>query len=180
MFSETTNYDPSSPYSASKASSDHLVRAYYKTYGLPITISNCSNNYGPYQHGEKLIPTVINNLLNNKKVPVYGNGNNIRDWLYVEDHCRALEKILLDGKVGETYCIGGGSEISNLELVKKIIKIMGKKENLINFVKDRPGHDKRYAIDWNKIKKELNFEPIYSMEDGLRKTVEWYSCKLRA
>ena len=174
-FNETTPYDPRSPYSASKAGSDHLVRAYYHTYQLPITITNCSNNFGPYHHPEKIIPLAITNLLENKKVPIYGDGLHVRDWLYVEDHCRAIDRVLADGKIGETYCIGGLThDINNLEVVKKIIALMGKDESLIEFVKDRPGHDRRYAIDWSKIKNELGWEPKYDFDTWLGKTIEWF------
>lgn len=174
-FSENTPYDPHSPYSASKAGSDHLVRAYYDTYGLPVTISNCANNYGFYHFPEKLIPLAITNLLEGKKVPVYGDGLNVRDWLFVVDHCRAIEAILLRGRVGETYCIGGlWQDISNLDLVKMILKIMGKSEDQIEFVSDRPGHDRRYAIDFSKIQNELQWEPSVTLEEGLRQTIEWY------
>lgn len=174
-FSERTNYNPRSPYSASKAGSDHLVMAYHHTYNLPVTISNCSNNFGPYHFPEKLIPLVITNLLENKKVPVYGDGLYVRDWLYVEDHCRAIDLILQKGKVGQTYCIGGLSEdINNLEIIKRIIKLLGKDESAIEFVKDRPGHDRRYAIDWSKIKNELGWHPLHSFDEWLEKTVEWY------
>src|SRR5579872_736665 len=158
-FNESTRYSPHSPYSASKAGSDHLVRAYADTYGLPITITNCSNNFGPYQFPEKLIPLAITNLLEHRKVPVYGDGLYVRDWLHVEDHCRAIERVLIDGKVGETYCIGGlrkeSKDINNLEVVKKILALLGKDESYIEFVKDRLGHDRRYAIDWSKINHEL-------------------------
>ena len=174
-FNETTPYDPRSPYSASKAGSDHLVRAYYHTYQLPITITNCSNNFGPYHHPEKIIPLAITNLLENKKVPIYGDGLHVRDWLYVEDHCWAIDRVLADGKIGETYCIGGLThDINNLEVVKKIIALMGKDESLIEFVKDRPGHDRRYAIDWSKIKNELGWEPKYDFDTWLGKTIEWF------
>lgn len=174
-FDENTPYDPHSPYSASKAGSDHLVRAYYDTYGLPVTISNCANNYGFYHFPEKLIPLAITNLLEGKKVPVYGDGLNVRDWLFVVDHCRAIEAILLRGKVGETYCVGGlWQDISNLDLVKMILKIMGKSEDQIEFVSDRPGHDRRYAIDFSKIQNELQWEPSVTLEEGLRQTIEWY------
>lgn len=174
-FSENTPYDPHSPYSASKAGSDHLVRAYYDTYGLPVTISNCANNYGFYHFPEKLIPLAITNLLEGKKVPVYGDGLNVRDWLFVVDHCRAIEAILLRGRIGETYCIGGlWQDISNLEVVKMILKIMGKSEDQIEFVTDRPGHDRRYAIDFSKIQNELQWEPSVTLEEGLRQTIEWY------
>jgi dTDP-glucose 4,6-dehydratase len=180
-FTESTPYAPSSPYSASKAASDHLVRAYYRTYGLPITISNCSNNYGPYQHPEKLIPTVIRSCIKQKSIPVYGNGSNIRDWLFVEDHCRAIYAILTAGKIGETYNIGGESEQDNLSLVKMICKLMDKKipagkphEKLITFVTDRPGHDRRYAIDNTKITSQLHWKPIHNLEDGLTATIEFF------
>ena len=174
-FNERTNYDPRSPYSASKASSDHLVRSYFHTYGLPITITNCSNNYGPYQFPEKIIPLAITNLLEGKKVPIYGDGLYIRDWLYVDDHVRAIEAVLANGKVGETYLVGGMTEdISNLDLVKRIIRILGKSESDIEFVKDRPGHDRKYAVDWSKIKKELGWEPEHDFDTLLAKTVDWY------
>jgi dTDP-glucose 4,6-dehydratase len=174
-FNEKTPYNPRSPYSASKASSDHLVRAYYITYGLPITISNCSNNYGPYQFPEKLIPLAITNIIEGKKVPIYGDGLYVRDWLYVEDHCKALDLILHKGKVGETYFIGGLTEdIPNIEVVRKILKIMGKDESCIEYVKDRPGHDRRYAIDWSKINRELSWKPEVDFDTGLKLTVDWY------
>ncbi|MBI3980825.1 dTDP-glucose 4,6-dehydratase [Candidatus Microgenomates bacterium] len=174
-FSERTNYNPRSPYSASKAGSDHLVRAFYHTYGLPTTITNCSNNFGPFQHPEKLIPLAITNLLEGKKVPVYGKGNQIRDWLYVEDHCRAIETVLQKGEAGQTYCVGGLTEdILNLEVIKLIIKLLGKSEEEIEFVKDRPGHDEKYSIDWSKIKNELGWKPLHSFEEWLKITVEWY------
>lgn len=174
-FNEKSNYNPRSPYSASKAASDHLVRAYHITYGLPITISNCSNNFGPYQFPEKFIPLAITNILEGKKVPVYGDGLYVRDWLYVEDHCRAIDLILQNGKIGETYFIGGlTNDISNLEVIKKILKIMGKDENVIEFVKDRPGHDRRYAIDWSKINKELGWKPEHNFDEYLEMTIKWY------
>jgi len=173
-FNENTKYDPRSPYSASKASSDHLVRSYFHTYYLPITISNCSNNYGPYHFPEKLIPLVITNLLEGKKVPVYGDGLQVRDWLYVEDHCRAIDLIIHKGTLGETYCIGGASERENIWIVKKIIELLGKDESSIEYVKDRAGHDRRYAINFSKIKNELGFEPTVSLEEGLKRTVEWF------
>ncbi|NMC51809.1 dTDP-glucose 4,6-dehydratase [Candidatus Kuenenbacteria bacterium] len=174
-FNEKTAYDPSSPYSASKAGSDYLVRAYFKTFGLPATITNCSNNYGPYQHREKFIPTIITSLLQDKKVPVYGDGKNVRDWVYVDDHCRAIALILEKGRAGETYCIGGmNDDVNNLEIVRKILAILGKGEEYIEFVKDRPGHDRRYAIDWSKAKSELGYEPRFGLDEYLRKTVEWY------
>jgi dTDP-glucose 4,6-dehydratase len=175
-FNENTPYNPSSPYSASKAASDHMVRAYWHTYGLPVTISNCSNNYGPYQFPEKLIPLFITNLLEGKKVPLYGDGMNIRDWLYVEDHCEAIDLIIHKGKIGETYCIGGNSEKPNLEIAQKIIKLVlgSEASKWIEFVKDRPGHDQRYAIDFSKIKNELGWQPKVSFEEGLKKTIKWY------
>ncbi len=175
-FSERTQYNPRSPYSASKASSDHLVRSYHHTYGLPITVTNCSNNYGPYQFPEKLIALAITNILEGKKVPVYGDGLHVRDWLYVEDHCRAIELVLDKGKIGETYCVGGLSrDINNLTVVKKILAIMGKSEEAIEFVKDRPGHDRRYVINWSKIKRELGWEPAHDFDTWLGRTVEWYA-----
>ena len=173
-FNEKTPYDPRSPYSASKASSDHLVRAYYHTHGLPITISNCSNNYGPYQFPEKLIPLFVTNLIEGKKVPVYGEGKNIRDWIHVEDHNRGVEKIIEAGKIGETYCLGGGNEKTNLEITQKILSLMGKGEEMIERVADRLGHDLRYAIDYSKAESELNWRPLISFEEGLEKTVQWY------
>lgn len=178
-FNELTVYDPRSPYSASKAASDHLVRAFYHSFGLPITISNCSNNYGPYQSPEKFIPRIITNLLTGQKVPVYGDGLYVRDWLYVEDHCRAIELILMNGRIGETYCVGGMTEnINNLTLTKTILEIMGKDESQIEFVADRPGHDRRYAVDWGKIKRELNWEPQYDFKEALKLTVAWYQNNL--
>lgn len=181
-FKETTPYDPRSPYSASKASSDHIVRAYFHTFGLPIVISNCSNNYGPNQFPEKLIPLMIINIRNNKPLPVYGKGENIRDWLYVEDHANAIELVFNSGKIGETYNIGGENEWHNITLVKKICEIMdvklnrpnGTSEKLITFVKDRAGHDLRYAIDCSKIKKELGWKQQVDFETGLQKTIDWY------
>jgi dTDP-glucose 4,6-dehydratase len=175
IFNEQTLYSPRSPYSASKAGSDHLVRAYYHTYNLPITISNCSNNFGPYQFPEKLIALAITNLLEDKKVPVYGDGLYVRDWLYVEDHCRAIDLILEKGKIGGTYCIGGLTEdVSNLSILQKIIKLLGKSEDSLEYVKDRPGHDRRYALDWSKIKNELGWKPLFSFDEWLEKTVKWY------
>ncbi|OFE44487.1 dTDP-glucose 4,6-dehydratase [Acinetobacter towneri] len=183
LFTETTSYAPSSPYSASKASSDHLVRAWYRTYGLPVIVTNCSNNYGPYHFPEKLIPLVILNALDAKPLPVYGNGQQIRDWLFVEDHARALYKVVTDGVVGETYNIGGHNEKQNIEVVKTICKILDELkpqangqayESLITFVKDRPGHDLRYAIDATKIQNELGWTPTETFETGIRKTVQWY------
>lgn len=174
-FNDQTPYNPRSPYSASKAASDHLVRSYHTTYNLPITISNCSNNFGPYQFPEKLIPLAITNIIEGKKVPIYGDGLYVRDWLYVEDHCKAIDLILNKGQVGQTYLIGSQTEdISNLEIIKKIIKIMGKDESVIAYVKDRPGHDRRYAIDWSMIKKELGWQPESDFETSLVKTINWY------
>lgn len=174
-FNELTRYDPHSPYSASKAGSDHLVRAYSDTFGLPITITNCANNYGPFHFPEKLIPLAITNLMEEKKVPVYGDGLYVRDWLYVEDHCRAIDLVLQKGKIGETYCVGSlTQDVNNLEVVKKILKIMEKDESMIEYVKDRPGHDRRYAIDFSKIKNELGWEPKYSFDEWLEITVKWY------
>ncbi|WP_145924924.1 dTDP-glucose 4,6-dehydratase [Syntrophotalea acetylenivorans] len=184
LFTEETPYDPRSPYSSSKASSDHLVSAYHHTYGLPTLITNCSNNYGPYQFPEKLIPLIINNALNGKVLPVYGDGKNVRDWLYVVDHCTAILKVLKKGHLGETYNIGGNNEKQNIEVVQTICDILddqaaplpeGKpRRSLITFVKDRPGHDRRYAIDAGKITKELGWEPSVTFEEGIRKTVKWY------
>jgi dTDP-glucose 4,6-dehydratase len=175
IFNERTLYDPRSPYSASKAGSDHLVKAYYHTYNLPITISNCSNNFGPYQFPEKLIALAITNLLEGKKVPVYGDGLYVRDWLYVEDHCRAIDLILEKGKIGETYCVGGLTEnLSNISILQKIIKLLGKTDESLEYVKDRPGHDRRYALDWSKIKSELGWEPLRDFDEWLEKTVNWY------
>ncbi len=174
-FSEQTQYDPRSPYSASKAGSDHLVRAYFVTYGLPITITNCSNNFGPYQFPEKLIPLTITNLLEGKKVPVYGDGLYTRDWLFVGDHCRAIEMVLENGKIGQTYLVGGMTElVPNIEVVKKILSIMGKSDDMIEFVKDRPGHDRKYDVDWSKIHKELGWQPQFDFDTYLLKTIEWY------
>jgi len=174
-FSERTPYDPKSPYSASKAGSDHLVRAYYHTFGLPITITNCSNNFGPYQFPEKYIPLAITNILEGEKVPVYGDGKNVRDWLYVEDHCRAIDAVLTRGKIGETYCIGGVTrDINNLEVVNLILKKMGKDGSQIEFVKDRLGHDRKYAMDWTKLHDELGWSPQHDFEDWLTKTIDWY------
>ena len=183
LFTESTSYAPSSPYSASKASSDHLVRAWHRTYGLPVIVTNCSNNYGPYHFPEKLIPLVILNALDAKPLPVYGNGQQIRDWLFVEDHARALYKVVTEGVVGETYNVGGHNEKQNIEVVKTICKILDELkpqangqtyESLITFVKDRPGHDLRYAIDATKIQNELGWTPTETFETGIRKTVEWY------
>lgn len=182
MFTEETPYDPRSPYSASKASSDHLVRAYHHTYKLPIVISNCSNNYGPFQFPEKLLPLSIHNIKNNKPIPIYGKGENVRDWLYVIDHARAIDMIYHDGKNGETYNIGGNNEWKNIDLIHTLCKIMDKKlnrepgtcEKLITFVKDRAGHDLRYAIDSSKLQKELGWKPSLQFEEGMEITVDWY------
>ena len=174
-FNDNTPYNPHSPYSASKASSDHLIRSYATTYNLPTTISNCSNNFGPYQFPEKLIPLAITNIIEEKKVPVYGDGLYVRDWLFVEDHCKAIDLILRKGKIGETYLIGGLTEdISNIDIIKKILKIMGKDESQIEFVKDRPGHDRRYAIDWSRINKELGWQPEHNFDEYLKLTIDWY------
>ncbi|MEK7203448.1 MAG: dTDP-glucose 4,6-dehydratase [Patescibacteria group bacterium] len=174
LFNEKTPYDPRSPYSASKAASDHLVRAYYHTYKLPITISNCSNNYGPYQFLEKIIPLFITNLLENKKIPVYGRGQNIRDWIYVDDHNAGVDAIIQKGRIGETYCLGGNCELTNLELTKKILNLINMGENMIEYVADRKGHDLRYAIDFAKAKNELGWEPVMDFDKGLKKTIDWY------
>ena len=173
-FIEDTPLAPNSPYSASKASADLLVRAYYKTFNLPTIITRCSNNYGPYQYPEKLIPLMILNALNNEKLPIYGDGLNIRDWIHVEDHCQSIETALMKGKIGEVYNIGGDCEISNIELVRKILKILNKPESLITFVKDRPGHDLRYSINHEKITRELNWKPKITLEEGLKSTIDWY------
>ncbi len=174
-FSEITPYNPRSPYSASKAASDHLVRSYGITFGLKYTITNCSNNFGPYQYPEKFLPLMITNLLQDKKVPVYGDGLYVRDWLYVEDHCQAIDLVVHSGKIGETYCIGGMTEdINNLQITKKVLAIMGKDESYIQFVEDRPGHDRRYAVDWTKAKNELGYKPVYDFDNYLVKTVNWY------
>lgn len=184
LFSETTSYDPRSPYSASKASSDHLVSSYFHTYGLPTLMTNCSNNYGPYHFPEKLIPLIINNAKIGKDLPVYGDGKNVRDWLYVVDHCAAILNVLQKGRVGETYNVGGNSEKQNVEVVQTICDILDEKvlplengqprHSLIKFVKDRAGHDRRYAIDASKIKAELGWEPTVTFEDGIRMTIDWY------
>ena len=184
-FTESTSYKPSSPYSASKASSDHLVRAWYRTYGLPIVITNCSNNYGPFQNDEKLIPTIIRKLTSGDKVPIYGEGNQIRDWLYVNDHAHALHEVSMEGKISETYNIGGNSERTNLEVAKEIwqvlrgnnsdfLKINDKFEECVEFITDRPGHDFRYAIDSSKIFKNLGWSPNQTFESGIKITVDWY------
>ena len=182
FFTEKTAYNPKSPYSASKASSDHFVRAFENTYGLPVVISNCSNNYGPYQFPEKLIPLFINNIRNNKPLPVYGKGENVRDWLYVVDHARAIDIVFHKGKTGETYSIGGSNEWKNIDLIKFICKVINQKlgtaagssERLITYVEDRAGHDLRYAIDSSKIRKELGWKPSWQFEEGLIKTIDWY------
>ncbi|SVA55927.1 uncharacterized protein METZ01_LOCUS108781 [marine metagenome] len=182
LFTEITKYDPHSPYAASKASSDHFVRAFSDTFGMPIVISNCSNNYGPYQFPEKLIPLFIINIINNKPLPIYGKGENIRDWLYVEDHANAIDTIFHKGKLNETYNIGGFNEWKNIDLIKVIIKVTdrllgrdeGSSEKLITYVRDREGHDLRYAIDATKLKNELGWEPSLQFEEGLEKTVKWY------
>lgn len=183
FFTEETPYKPNSPYSASKASSDHLVRAYSKTYGLPVTISNCSNNYGPYQFPEKLVPLMLLKALEGKPLPVYGDGQNVRDWLFVKDHCKAIWTIMKHGKRAETYNIGGNNEIKNINIVEQICDILDKtvaklpdrpRRKLITFVKDRPGHDRRYAIDFAKLKGELGWEPTESFESGIAKTIQWY------
>lgn len=182
LFTEDTAYDPRSPYSASKASSDHLVRAYYHTYGLPVVLSNCSNNYGPFQFPEKLLPLMINNIRNNKALPVYGDGKYTRDWLWVEDHASAIDTVFHKGVIGETYNIGGNNEWKNIDLIHQLCDLMdglldrpkGASRELITFVKDRPGHDRRYAIDATKIKDALGWEPEVQAEEGLKKTAEWY------
>lgn len=173
-FCETTPYDPRSPYSASKAASDHLVRAYYHTHNLPITISNCTNNYGPFQFPEKLIPFFVTNLLDGKKVPVYGKGSNIRDWIYVDDHNAGVEAILKRGKIGETYCLGGENELSNLDITEQILSLMGVGHEMVEYVEDRKGHDFRYAMEIAKAKQELEWYPKVDFKTGLEKTVQWY------
>ncbi|MEX0649739.1 MAG: dTDP-glucose 4,6-dehydratase [Candidatus Andersenbacteria bacterium] len=174
-FTERTPYQPNSPYSASKAGSDHLVRAYHETFGVPATITNCSNNFGPYQHPEKFIPRMITNLIDGDTVKIYGDGKYVRDWLYVEDHCRAIDVVLRKGKVGETYLVGGMDEdVSNLDVAKKLLEYMGQGDDKIDFVKDRPGHDRRYAVDWTKIHQELGWEPQHTFDEWLNKTVDWY------
>ncbi len=186
-FQETTPYAPNSPYSASKAGSDHLVRAYFHTYGLPVVTTNCSNNYGPFQHGEKFIPTVIRSCLLQKPIPVYGDGSNIRDWLYVEDHCRGIETVIRRGKLGSTYNIGGCNEWANLNIVKKICALLDERcpehashSQLISFVTDRPGHDWRYAIAADKMEHELGWRPLETFETGIIKTVDWYIARHNA
>lgn len=173
-FSEKTPYNPRSPYSASKAAADHLVRAYFHTYGLPVTISNCSNNYGPYQFPEKIIPLFITNLIEGKKVPVYGRGENIRDWIHVDDHNEGVDLVLHKGKIGETYCLGGNAEMKNIDITKLILKEFGSGTEMIKFVVDRKGHDFRYAIDFSKIKNELGWFPRHTFERGLKGTIIWY------
>ena len=180
-FCETTPYAPNSPYSASKASADHLVRAYHHTFGLPVLTTNCSNNYGPYQFPEKLIPLMILNACEGKNLPIYGDGSNIRDWLHVEDHCSGILSVLRKGRVGETYCIGGASEKTNMEVIDTLCNILDRHHpigaphnQLKTFVTDRPGHDHRYAIDFSKINNELGWQPSYSFEEGMKQTVEWY------
>jgi len=183
LFSETTPYDPSSPYSASKAASDHLVRAWHRTYGIAVTLSNCSNNYGPYQFPEKLIPLMIANAVAGKPLPVYGDGSNVRDWLFVTDHCRAIDRVVREGRIGRTYNVGGRTERTNLEIVHAICDLVdefvpgaedGNRRELVTFVADRPGHDQRYAIDASRIESELGWTPDHTLEEGLRATVEWY------
>lgn len=174
-FTETSHYETNSPYSASKAASDCFVRAFYKTYSLPTVITHCSNNYGPNQNKEKFIPTILKNALSNNKIPVYGTGENIRDWLYVDDHCDGINLALLNGVNGEKYNIGGGQEVSNIDLVKMILDILDKSHDLIDFVTDRPGHDLRYSIDCTKIKDQLGYKPQHSLQQGLEKTIKWYS-----
>lgn len=174
-FSEKSPFKPNSPYAASKAGADCLVRAWHKTYGLAVTITNTSNNFGPYQFPEKFIPLAITNLLEAKKIPIYGDGLHVRDWLYVEDHCQAIDLVLKKGKIGETYCIGGLTrDINNLAVAKKITKLLKKDENWIEFIKERPGHDRRYAVDWSKAKKELGYQPASDFDTYLKKTVDWY------
>lgn len=174
-FTEHTPYDPRSPYSASKAGSDHLVRAYGETYGLPYTITNCSNNYGEYQHPEKFIPLAITNLLEGKKIPVYGDGLNVRDWLYVQDHCRAIEQVLLNDVAGQTFVVGGlDRDISNLEVAKLILQLLNKSEDSLEYITDRPGHDRRYSVDWSNLNTKLGWEPSVSFEEGMQKTIDWY------
>jgi dTDP-glucose 4,6-dehydratase len=174
MFTETTPIKPNSPYSASKAASDLIVRAYNETFKMPVNITRCSNNYGPYQFPEKLIPLMINNCINDRQLPVYGDGMQIRDWLHVKDHCEAIETVLRKGKDGEVYNIGGNNEKANIEIVKLIIETLGKDESLIKYVEDRLGHDRRYAIDNTKITSELGWAPKYTFEQGMKETIDWY------
>ena len=173
-FTEETPYDPQNPYSASKAASDHFVMAFHNTYGLPVKLTNCSNNYGPRQNVEKLIPKTITNILQGNKIPVYGKGENIRDWIYVEDHCEAIYEVFNRGKVGEKYNIGGECEVKNIDLIKKLLELLGGSEDLIEYVNDRPGHDLRYSIDNAKIRSDLGWVPKYTLEQGLEKTIDWY------
>ena len=177
-FTETSNYAPRNPYSASKSASDHFVMAYHTTYGLPTIITNCSNNYGPMQDAEKMIAKTITNLMQGKKVPVYGDGKQVRDWLYVQDHCEALVEVWRLGRIGRKYNIGGECEIKNIDLVRMILDRMNMKENMIEYVQDRPGHDRRYSTDITKIRHELKWSPRFSIEQGLDKTIEWYECSL--
>ncbi len=173
-FTEDMPLLPNSPYAASKASADLLCRAYFKTFGIPVIVTRCSNNFGPYQFPEKLIPLMIINALNDKPLPVYGDGKNVRDWIYVLDHCRAIDFVIQRGKPGEIYNIGASNEWQNIDIVKLILRKLGKSESLIKFVKDRPGHDRRYAMDWTKIKKELGWEPIYTFDEAITETINWY------
>lgn len=173
-FTENSNYAPRNPYSASKAASDHFVMAYHNTYGLPVVITNCSNNYGPRQHQEKLIPTIIHKLLSGQKIPVYGDGKQIRDWLYVQDHCEALCEVWLKGRVGQKYNIGGECEVRNIDLIRMILDRMNMREDMIEYVKDRPGHDRRYSTDITKIRHEIKWSPRFSLDKGLNETIEWY------
>ena len=186
VFNETTSYAPNSPYSASKASSDHLVRAFYHTHGLPVLTTNCSNNYGPFQFPEKLIPLMILNACEGKKLPIYGDGSNVRDWLHVEDHCHGILAVLQKGHIGETYCIGGDSEKTNLEVIETLCSILDERrpegyphDRLISFVEDRPGHDRRYAINFSKIRSELDWTPTYTFKNGMKQTVDWYLNNLK-
>lgn len=174
-FTEETPYDPQNPYSASKAASDHFVMAFHNTYSIPVKITNCSNNYGPRQNTEKLIPKTIQNIIHNKKIPVYSRGENIRDWIYVDDHCEAIYEVFIKGKIGEKYNIGGECEIQNIDLIHKILEIMNGDKNLIEFVSDRPGHDLRYSIDNSKIRNDLGWNPTTTLENGLEKTIQWYN-----
>lgn len=173
-FNERSKYRPRSPYAASKAAADHLVRAYFHTYKLPVTISNCSNNYGPYHYPEKLIPLVITHLIQDKKVPLYGDGLNVRDWLHTEDHCRAIDCVIQKGKIGQTYCIGGRCEATNRDIIDTLLRLLGKDESCVEYVEDRAGHDRRYSIDPRKIEEQLGWKPEVALEEGLKKTVEWY------
>lgn len=174
-FTLDSKYDPRSPYSASKAASDHLVRSYYHSFGLPITITNCSNNYGPFQSPEKFVPRMITNLIDGQKIPIYGDGLYVRDWLFVDDHCSAIEAVLLKGKIGQTYNVGGlVDDVSNLDVAKTILAIMGKDDSWLTYVPDRPGHDRRYAVDWSYISQELGWQPKLSFKEGMQKTITWY------